>query len=72
VEWSLGDPFSEFCPTTPATVNFCESSIFSNGHHLLWRAGLSDIILKGDHLKTMVKCLKIFYCESVKAVAHAI
>jgi hypothetical protein len=21
--------------------------------HLLWRAGLSDIILKGDHLKTI-------------------
>ena len=30
-----------------------ESSIFSNGHHLLWRPGLSDIILKGDHLKTI-------------------
>jgi hypothetical protein len=33
------------------TKNKRYSSIFSNGRHLLWRAGLTDIILKGNHLK---------------------
>ena len=28
---------------------FAEISIFSNGGHLGWRAGLSDTILKGTH-----------------------
>ena len=30
-----------------------EISIFSNSSHLEWRAGLSDIILKGTHLETI-------------------
>ena len=30
---------------------FEEISIFSNSGHLEWRAGLSDTILKGDHLR---------------------
>jgi hypothetical protein len=32
---------------------FEEISIFSNGGHLGWRAGLSDRILKGTHLGTI-------------------
>ena len=30
-----------------------EISIFSNSSHFEWRAGLSDIILKGDHTRTI-------------------
>jgi hypothetical protein len=30
-----------------------EISIFSNSSHLEWRAGLSDIILKGTHPRTI-------------------
>ena len=30
-----------------------EISIFSNNSHFEWRAGLSDIILKGDHSRTI-------------------
>ena len=32
---------------------FAEFSIFSHGGHLGWRAGSSDTILKGDHLRTI-------------------
>jgi hypothetical protein len=32
---------------------FEEISIFSNGGHLGWRAGLSDTILKGTHPRTI-------------------
>jgi hypothetical protein len=32
---------------------FEEISIFSNGGHLEWRAGMSDIILKGTHPGTI-------------------
>jgi hypothetical protein len=32
------------------TKNKRYSSIFSNGRHLLWQVGLSDIILKGDKI----------------------
>jgi hypothetical protein len=32
---------------------FEEISIFSNGSHLEWRAGLSDTVLKGTHPGTI-------------------
>ena len=58
---SMGSPDTilkgDHCPSSfrgdNFQVNFCESSVFSNGRHFLWWAGLSDIILKGDHLNTI-------------------
>jgi hypothetical protein len=39
-----------------------EISIFSNSSHLEWKVGLSDTILKGDHLRTIpVKFVLIWF-----------
>ena len=39
-------------------------SIFSNGSHLGWRAGLSDTILKGTHPGTIPA--RRFKCDLIK------
>ena len=54
---------SSLCLYSPNLGTFClkikqfwpfeEISIFSNGGHLGWRAGLSDTILKGIHPETI-------------------
>jgi hypothetical protein len=60
VEWSIGghpgrkfnkDSKEKTASKSDKKINV-KSSIFSNGHHLLWRAGLSNIILKE-------KCIKL-------------
>jgi hypothetical protein len=40
---------------------FEEISIFSNGSHLGWRAGLSDTILKGTHPGTIPARFGLFW-----------
>jgi hypothetical protein len=42
-----------FWPKIEQFWPFEEISIFSNGSHLKWRAGLSDTILKGTHPGTI-------------------
>ena len=43
---------------------FEEISIFSNGGHLGWKAGLSDTILKGTHPGTIPA--RRFKCDLIK------
>jgi hypothetical protein len=38
-------------PLLKIEIPFEEISIFSNGGHLGYRTGLTDTILKGDHLR---------------------
>ena len=38
-----------------------EISIFSNSSHFEWRAGLLDILLKGDHPKTIPAKLALIW-----------
>jgi hypothetical protein len=42
---------------------FEEISIFSNGGHLGWRAGLSDTILKGTHPGTIPARFGLIWCS---------
>jgi len=43
-----------------------EISIFSNSSHFEWRAGLSDILLKGDHPKTIPAKLALIWFSSFR------
>jgi hypothetical protein len=44
-----------------------EISIFSNSCHLEWRAGLSDIILKGTHLRTIPARFGVIWFSGFRA-----
>ena len=43
-----------------------EISIFSNSSHLEWRAGLSDIFLKGPHPRTIPARFGLIWFSSFK------
>jgi hypothetical protein len=49
---------------------FAECSIFSNGSHLGWRAGLSDTFLKGDH-QSLVQIGPVVLEELIKTTKIA-
>jgi hypothetical protein len=61
LEYMLNYSFPCSCSTNLSSVRFIikqqwtieEISIFSNSSHLEWRAGLSDIFLKGTHPRTI-------------------
>jgi hypothetical protein len=48
---------------------FEEISIFSNSSHFEWRAGLSDIILKGTHPRTIPARFSGFRGEDLNVIS---